>query len=101
MGRQSKYDAAFKAKVAMEAMKEKETLAELSKRFNLSPSKITQWKEEFIKNAFQAFERPVDNKRELKKVKAENERLLRKVGQMTIDCDFFAKACEDAGLKVR
>ena len=32
-----------------------------------------------------------------KKVKAENERLLRKVGQMTIDCDFFAKACEDAG----
>ena len=101
MGRQSKYDAAFKAKVAMEAMKEKETLSELSKRFNLSPSKITQWKEEFIKNAFQAFERPVDNKRELKKVKAENERLLRKVGQMTIDCDFFAKACEDAGLKVR
>ena len=101
MGRQSKYDAAFKAKVAMEAMKEKETLAELSKRFNLSPSKITQWKEEFIKNAFQAFERPVDNKREFKKVKAENERLLRKVGQMTIDCDFFAKACEDAGLKVR
>ncbi len=85
----------------MEAMKEKETLSELSKRFNLSPSKITQWKEEFIKNAFQAFERPVDNKRELKKVKAENERLLRKVGQMTIDCDFFAKACEDAGLKVR
>lgn len=101
MGRQSKYDAAFKAKVAMEAMKEKETLSELSKRFNLSPSKITQWKEEFIKNAFQAFELPVDNKRELKKVKAENERLLRKVGQMTIDCDFFAKACEDAGLKVR
>lgn len=101
MGRQSKYDAAFKAKVAMEAMKEKETLAELSKRFNLSPSKITQWKEEFIKNAFQAFERPADNKRELKKVKAENERLLRKVGQMTIDCDFFAKTCEDAGLKVR
>lgn len=97
MGRQSKYDAAFKAKVAMEAMKEKETLAELSKRFNLSPSKITQ----FIKNAFQAFERPADNKRELKKVKAENERLLRKVGQMRIDCDFFAKACEDAGLKVR
>ena len=85
----------------MEAMKEKETLSELSKRFNLSPSKITQWKEEFIKNAFQAFELPVDNKRELKKVKAENERLLRKVGQMTIDCDFFAKACEDAGLKVR
>jgi len=34
------------------------------------------------------------------KVKME-ERLERKVGQLTIDCDFFASACEDAGLKVR
>lgn len=44
-----------------------------------------------MQNAFQAFEKPADNKRELKKIKAENERLLRKVGQMTIDCDFFPK----------
>lgn len=97
----SKYDSAFKAKVAIEALKEKETLPELAKRFNVAPSKITVWKDEFVKNASQAFDRPSDNSRELKKVKAENERLLRKVGQMTIDCDFFAKACEDAGLKVR
>ena len=85
----------------MEAMKERESLSELAKRFNVSPTKITQCKEEFMQNAFQAFEKPADNKRELKKIKAENERLLRKVGQMTIDCDFFAKACEEAGLKVR
>lgn len=97
----SKYDATFKAKVAIEALKEQSTLPELAKQFNLAPSKITEWKEEFVKNASQAFERPADRDRELKKVKAENEKLLRKVGQMTIDCDFFAKACEDAGLKVR
>lgn len=54
-----------------------------------------------MQNAFQAFEKPADNKRELKKIKSENERLLRKVGQMTIDCGFFAKAYEEAGLKVR
>lgn len=75
----------------MEAMKERESLSELAKRFNVSPTKITQWKEGFMQNAFQAFEKPADNKRELKKIKAENERLLRKVGQMTIDCDFFPK----------
>ena len=40
-------------------------------------------------------------KRELKKVEGEKERLLKKVGQLTLECDFFAKACEDAGLKVR
>ena len=37
----------------------------------------------------------------MKKLKSENDRLLKKVGQLTIDCDFFATACEDAGLKVR
>ena len=43
----------------------------------------------------------MESKSELKKVTAEKDRLLKKVGQLTIDCDFFAKACEDAGLKVR
>ena len=98
MGRRSKYSSEFKAKVALEAIKEKETLAALAKRFDISPSKITEWKDEFLKNASQAFEKPVDNKRE---VEGEKERLLKKVGQLTLECDFFAKACEDAGLKVR
>mgnify|MGYP006374165335 FL=1 len=100
-GRRSKYSSEFKAKVGLEAIKEKETLAALAKRFDVSPSKITEWKDEFLKNASQAFEKPVDNKRELKKVEGEKERLLKKVGQLTLECDFFAKACEDAGLKVR
>jgi len=43
----------------------------------------------------------VYHRKEMKQLKTENERLLRKVGQLTIDCDFFASACEDAGLKVR
>ena len=47
------------------------------------------------------FETPQEDKRELKQLKAQNERLLHKVGQLTIDCDFFAQACVDAGLKVR
>jgi transposase len=45
-----------------------------------------------LRNASQAFEKPVDNKRELRKVEGEKERLLKKVGQLTLECDFFAKA---------
>jgi transposase-like protein len=48
MGRRSKYSSEFKAKVALEAIKEKETLAALAKRFDVSPSKITEWKDEFF-----------------------------------------------------
>ena len=56
---------------------------------------------ETLPNADKAFVKDTESKSELKKVTAEKDRLLKKVGQLTIDCDFFAKACEDAGLKVR
>ena len=97
----SKYSNAFKTKVAIEAIKEKATIEALAQRFGISPMKVVGWKEELLSNAEQAFEKPTDAKKELKKVKSENDRLYKKVGQLTVDCDFFARACEDAGLKVR
>ena len=53
----SKFTPAFKAKVAIDAIKEMETVQELAKRYSVSPSKITEWKDEFLAHAEQAFER--------------------------------------------
>lgn len=50
---------------------------------------VVEWKEELLANAEQAFEKSTDAKKELKKVKTENDRLYKKVGQLTIDCDFL------------
>ena len=101
MGRHRKFDASFKAKVAIAALQEKESLNSLATKYGLSPTVIQQWREELEQQAGKVFETPQEDKRELKQLKAQNERLLHKVGQLTIDCDFFAQACEDAGLKVR
>jgi len=48
-----KFTSAFKAKVAIEALKERETLSELAKRFDLHPNQISMWKREFLDNADQ------------------------------------------------
>ena len=101
MGRPSKFDPAFKAKVALEALQEKEPLSVLAKKYRVAPSIITRWKEELLEKSSRVFESDVADKREVKQLKQQNERLMRKVGQLTLECDFFAQACEDAGLKVR
>lgn len=58
MGRMSKFTPAFKAKVAIEAIKENETIAELAKRFEVAPGKIVEWKDEFLANASQVSKSP-------------------------------------------
>lgn len=40
-----KFSSAFKAQVAIEALKERESLAELAKRFDLHPNMISMWKQ--------------------------------------------------------
>lgn len=51
-----KFNSAFKAKVAIETLKERESLAELSRRFEVHPNIISKWKKEFIENSSAAFE---------------------------------------------
>ena len=55
MGRKSTFDSKFKAKVALEALHEKETLQNLAKRYNLSPSKIESWKDELLQKSSLVF----------------------------------------------
>lgn len=101
MGRKGKFDASFKTKVVLDALREKETLSELAKKYGVAPKQITDWKKEFLEKSASVFEDKSTENKEVQALKSERDKLLRKVGQLTVEVDFFAEACEKAGLKRR
>ena len=91
-----KFTNKFKAMVALAAIREQKTLAELSKELEVSPNQISQWKQEAIRNMEKAFGEKGKEKGE------EDEKSIRKlrekVGELTIERDFFEDACKRLGL---
>ena len=89
-----KFSATFKAKVAIEALKERESLAELSRKFEIHPNIISKWKKEFLEHADQAFK---DKKSEADP-EVDIEKLYAKIGQLEIERDFLKKSLKKIGL---
>lgn len=96
MGKRERYSSVFKSRVAIEAIKEKETLRELSERFNVSIMTISKWKSEFLENSAKVFDSGQFSTDDKEK---EIEQLHTKIGQLTMERDFFVSACKKAGLK--
>ena len=85
-----KFSSKFKAKVAIEALKERETVQQLAARYELHPNQISQWKKQFLEGASEAFTSGSTD--EAKQLKEEKERLFRKIGQLQIENDFLKKS---------
>ena len=89
-----KFSAAFKAKVAIEALKERETLAELSKRFEVHPNMISKWKQEFLEHSTEVFEKK--NKKTDSEI--DIDKLYSKIGKLEMENDFLKKNLKKIGL---
>ena len=83
-----KIDAALKAKIALEALCEQASVADLAQRYQVHPNQIYSWKKQLQEQAAKAFETggsPIaDHEREV-------ERLHAKIGELIVERDFLAK----------
>jgi transposase-like protein len=85
------FTADFKAKVAIEAIKEIKTVSELSQIYQVHPNLITHWKKEFLTNAGKVFNAANDESAEVTKLKKENEELIHQIGQLSVDINWLKK----------
>jgi len=84
-----KFTSEFKTKVAIEALKERLTLSELAKKFDLHPNQISQWKQEFLSNASIVFEKK--GKKKIEEAEVDIDKLYTKIGQLEMEKDFLKK----------
>ena len=86
------YDKAFKAKVALEALKETDTIYELAKKYEVHTNQISKWKKRLLEGATDVFERPNKKSPEVEKAQRKQDMLLKTVGEMKIENDFLKKS---------
>ncbi|WP_339060927.1 transposase [Tepidibacillus marianensis] len=82
-----------KAAIVLEILREESTLAEISKKYDIAQPVLSRWKADFIANMSTVFDKKGE---EVEKVKqeyeAEKERLIQKIGELTLDIDFLKKS---------
>lgn len=85
-----KFTSKFKTKVALEAIKERESLSVLAQKYELLPQQITNWKRELLNGADSIFE----GKSKSKKTEAQEKEddLLKIIGTQKVEIDFLKKS---------
>jgi transposase len=80
-----RFDPEFKARVALEALREQESLSLIGRRHGVHPVVVGQWKKRLVGQAAEAF-----SKKGTQDAERSQDELLRKIGELTVERDFLA-----------
>lgn len=88
------HSAAFKAKVALDALKDGKTIADIATKHDVHPNQVTEWRRQLLEHAAEVFGGAAVNAEPAVDLKA----LHAKIGQLALENDFLAGALGKAGL---
>lgn len=83
-----KFSSEFKAKVVLEALKERSTIEELALKYELHPTQINLWKKEAISNLSSVFGKGTDDGDDTAE---QMDKLYSQIGQLKVENDFLKK----------
>jgi transposase len=86
--KRKKYSADFKAKVALAAIRNEETTAELAQRFGVHPTMITSWKKSLLDGATDIFDK---HQKAKKQGDTQVDELHRQIGKLKVENDFLSR----------
>lgn len=87
------HTAEFKTKIVLEVLQGEKELTEIAMSYEIAPNLLRKWKSEFLDKASMVFDGKRDDKLKdaLREKEEENERLYKKVGQLTTEMDWLKK----------
>lgn len=84
-----RHGAAFKAKVALEALKMQATVQEIAARYKVHPQQVTQWKRQALEGIEEVFNSRRHNDR--KSAEEDKARLFEQIGRLKVELDWLKK----------
>jgi transposase len=81
-----KHSPAFKAKVALAALREQESVPEIARRHKIHPNVVYKWKRQLVENVERAFEAEGASNGGSDR----EDELLKKIGELTVERDFLS-----------
>jgi len=83
-----KHSPQFKAKVALAAIQNDETIAQIASRFGVHPNMVSAWKRQMLEGAVDIFDK---NQNHRKQAQAETNELYRQIGKLKVENDFLSR----------
>jgi len=95
------YSDELKTKVVLELLREENSLSEICSKYEIAPSTLSGWKEQFIKNASMVFNPTKSVKNyidKLKQAQKKEDELYKQIGKLTAQIEWAKKKSKEFGL---